>query len=100
MSLAGGDSEGEGYVMLRGEPMCDYHWNKAAGDVVCRQLGFSGLTKITLESEFGPVPSTKFSRHNLRCFGNETRVEDCQMMTMDDCPGGGGAGVLCWKGKF
>ena len=39
--------------------------------VVCRQLGFPGVDRATIESEFGSVSST-FAMDNVRCQGKNT----------------------------
>ena len=50
VTLVGGGGPWEGNVMVDGEPVCDDGWSRAAGEVVCRQLNFSGLDRITTNS--------------------------------------------------
>ena len=94
VSLAGGANASEGNVLVDGRPVCDDLWDAAAGEVVCRQLGFASLVQITVRSRFGQV-SASFAMDDVGCTGNETRLEDCGYSTTDDCTGWEGAGVVC-----
>jgi len=92
--LGGRGSVNSGNVMVDGKPVCDDEWGLEDGAVVCRQLGFPGVERVTKESEFGTVSST-FSMDNVRCQGNETDLGDCWHRDADDCDGTEAAGVVC-----
>ena len=55
--LFGGSGDHEGNVHYGGNPVCDDNWDTNDGRVVCRQLGYHGLIKITKDSQFGRVSS-------------------------------------------
>ena len=46
IKLIGGESEEQGNVYVDGKPVCDDGWNINAGQVACRQLGYSGVMEI------------------------------------------------------
>lgn len=52
IKLIGGEGEGQGNVYVDGKPVCDDGWNENAGKVACKQLGYSGVRKIT-SGEYG-----------------------------------------------
>jgi len=90
-------SKREGNVLVDGSPVCDDDWDRQDGEVVCRQLGFPGLERVTSQSHFGRVSPT-FAMDNVRCNGSERRLEDCHHETDDDCGAEEGAGVVCSLG--
>lgn len=94
LCLTGSKSRHSGNVMIADKPVCDDEWGLEEAAVVCRQLGFSGVERASLESEFGTVSST-FAMDNVRCVGNETRLTDCRHKSGDDCDGHEAAGVVC-----
>ena len=94
MRLVGGDGPSQGNVFIGGEPICDDNWQEADGAVVCRQLGFAGLSQITKQSAFGPVPA-EFAMDDVGCTGSEERLQDCEHVAFDNCGTGEGAGVIC-----
>ena len=53
--------------------MLDDSWDITDGGVVCRQLGFSGIRRITSRSSFGNV-SANFEMDNVNCIGHETSL--------------------------
>ena len=65
--------------------------------VVCRQLGFDGLARITHESQFGRVDST-FAMDDVHCTGDETTIQECEYDPYDNCSPAEGAGVICEGG--
>jgi len=101
----GADHEGNVYIGVGSgisKPVCDDSWDSNDGIVVCRELGYPGLVKVTRESHYGNVSSdwdrsnpNDFAADNVRCKGSETRLADCSFDTQDDCSGGEGAGVVC-----
>ena len=92
--LEGGRSRGAGHVMVAGRPVCDDEWDLEDAAVVCRQLGFPGVERVTLESEFGTV-SSSFAMDDVRCAGNESSLAECGHKKGDDCDGHEAAGVVC-----
>jgi len=65
-------------------------------DVVCKQLGFLGAARATIESEFGNVHDT-FSYDNVDCYGTEDALDDCTHVNEDEenCSGNEAAGAIC-----
>jgi len=92
--IEGGISRNEGNVIVNGKPVCDDNWGLEDAAVVCRQLGFPGVESATAESAFGTV-SSEYSMDDVRCFGNETSLNDCYHKKKDACYGNEGAGVVC-----
>ena len=86
-------------MFIDDSPVCDDHWDTRDGEVVCRQLGFSGLARVTSNSHFGSVPSS-FVMDDVECNGDEDRLEDCSATWNyeDNCSGSEGAGVVCLTG--
>jgi Ca2+-binding EF-hand superfamily protein len=85
---------GSGNVMVNGAPVCDDGWDMSDGAVVCRQLGFFGIERVTSSSYFGSV-SSNFAMDDVQCDGSEARLQDCRYNANDNCGGGEGAGVIC-----
>ena len=52
-------------------------WTDAEGDVVCRQLGFTGV-KMTRENAYHGRGSGRILLDNVRCTGNESYIWDCK----------------------
>ncbi|KAM9770613.1 neurotrypsin isoform 1-T1 [Menidia menidia] len=79
--LVGGRSESEGTVEVfhagQWGSICDDQWDDSDAEVVCRQLGLSGVARAWGQAHFG-----KSSGHvwldEVRCTGNE--------LTLDQCP--------------
>ena len=94
LCLEGGQSRVSGHVMIGGKPVCDDEWDLEDAAVVCRQLGFPGVKRVTRESEFGTV-SSSFAMDDVRCVGNETSLGECRHKAGDDCDGHEAAGVVC-----
>jgi len=94
LSLVGGPNPHSGNVMIGGLPVCDDDWDDADGTVVCRQLGYYGLDRVTRGSRFGRV-SESFAMDDVRCSGDEESLQDCQFNPSDNCGGEEGAGVIC-----
>jgi len=94
--LLGGAGSFEGNVYYSGKPVCDDNWDSRDGDVVCRQLGFHALVRVTKQSMFGTV-STDFGMDNVACSGSELKLDECEYNRIDDCGAREGAGVICDK---
>ena len=58
-----------------------------------RMLGYPH-GRPTIQSHFGNVHHT-FAMDNVQCVGDETSLLDCPHVTVDDCSGSEGAGVVC-----
>lgn len=75
--------------------VCDDYWGDEDAGVVCRQLGFAdgrGVKGAQFGRGKGPV-----WLDNLRCTGNESRIEDCphNSYAVQNCNHGEDAGVYC-----
>ena len=53
------------------------------GHVVCRQLGYTGAEQVFHRAVFGPVKGPMWI-WNIRCYGNETKIQQCRVKTLDD----------------
>ena len=104
IDLVGGNSSNTGNVWTSNGcdgtygPVCDRYWRKEESDVVCRQLGYDyGFPSHN--SYYGSV-GTNFSMDSVRCFGNESIIQDCPHLPYHDkkhCGKSDGAGVRCCK---
>ncbi|XP_036428468.1 neurotrypsin [Colossoma macropomum] len=98
--LVGGDSRKEGRVevFLNGEwgSICDSGWNDVSAAVVCRQLGFTGVSKARPMGYFG-VGKGPIHLANVRCTGKESFLGECPAKGPDShvCKHGQDAGVVC-----
>ena len=56
--------------------VCDETWDKYDGGVACRQMGFDGIKTVTSHH----LISSKYPGwlHNVRCFGGEKTLLQCQ----------------------
>ncbi|XP_011666645.2 deleted in malignant brain tumors 1 protein [Strongylocentrotus purpuratus] len=99
LRLTNGTSSHDGILQIMGNSssswgsVCGDTWTAAAGEVACRQLGFSGY----LNSSFSdPSNSTNSGHdddpwtffHGFRCYGSERRLEVCpdaEWDTVDAC---------------
>uniref|UniRef100_A0AAY5F564 Neurotrypsin n=1 Tax=Electrophorus electricus TaxID=8005 RepID=A0AAY5F564_ELEEL len=93
-----GRKEGRVEVFLNGEwgSICDYGWNDVSAAVICRQLGFTGISKVRPMGYFGagkgPVHLT-----NVRCTGKEASLGECPAKELKShvCKHSQDAGVVC-----
>ncbi|XP_045393267.1 neurotrypsin [Lemur catta] len=98
--LAGGRSAWEGRVelYLAGQwgTVCDDQWDDADAEVVCRQLGLSGIAKAWSGAYFGEG-SGPVVLDEVRCTGNELSIEQCARSSwgQHDCGHREDAGVSC-----
>ena len=98
--LVGSENSNEGRVEVfyEGEwgTVCDDYWDITDANVVCRQLGFSGASDVSIEAGFGEgVGATLLD--DVQCTGNEERLEDCPSGGWRDenCGHSEDAGVIC-----
>ncbi|XP_070408687.1 neurotrypsin isoform X2 [Nothobranchius furzeri] len=102
--LVGGESSREGRVeiYLSGQwgTICDDGWTDNDAEVVCRQLGFSGVAKARVMAYFGEGTGP-IHVDNVRCSGNERSLADCIKQTpgTHNCRHSEDAGVICDYGE-
>ncbi|XP_050429469.1 lysyl oxidase homolog 2 [Adelges cooleyi] len=98
--LVDADNEYEGNVeilhMGKWGAVCDDEWDVRDGQVVCRQLGFDRLLKVTHNSHFGQT-TRSYWMDNIRCGGEEKELSDCRFDSWgeSDCDPSEAAGVVC-----
>lgn len=98
--LAGGSSAHEGRVELyhagQWGTVCDDQWDDADAEVVCRQLGLSGIAKAWNQAYFGEG-SGPVLLDEVRCTGNELSIEQCPKSSWGEhnCGHKEDAGVSC-----
>ncbi|XP_049576030.1 neurotrypsin [Syngnathus scovelli] len=98
--LVGGESPREGRVeiYLSGQwgTVCDDGWTDRDAEVVCRQMGFSGLAKARVMAYFGEGAGP-IHVDNVKCSGDERSIADCikQAPGTHNCRHSEDAGVIC-----
>ena len=63
----------QGHVTVGGLPVCDDGWDMKDGSVVCRQLGYTGVLRVTTRSQYGNYTESNFSMDDVNCRGDEVR---------------------------
>ncbi|XP_012686740.2 neurotrypsin [Clupea harengus] len=102
--LVGGENTHEGRVeILVGSQwgtICDDGWTDRDAEVVCRQLGYSGLAKARNMAYFGEGQGP-IHVDNIKCTGVERSLSDCikQPFGMHNCRHSEDAGVICNYGQ-
>ncbi|XP_053767879.1 neurotrypsin isoform X2 [Desmodus rotundus] len=100
LRLAGGSSKREGRVELfhsgQWGTVCDNQWDDADAEVVCRQLGLSGVARAWTQAHFG-AGAGPVLLGEVHCTGNELSVEQCPRSPWGEhnCGHGEDAGVSC-----
>nr|Q5G267.1 RecName: Full=Neurotrypsin; AltName: Full=Serine protease 12; Flags: Precursor [Macaca mulatta]AAW57542.1 neurotrypsin [Macaca mulatta] len=98
--LVGGSSVHEGRVELyhagQWGTICDDQWDDADAEVICRQLGLSGIAKAWHQAYFGEG-SGPVMLDEVRCTGNELSIEQCPKSSWGEhnCGHKEDAGVSC-----
>ncbi|XP_046513022.1 neurotrypsin isoform X2 [Equus quagga] len=98
--LAGGSNVHEGRVELyhagQWGTVCDDQWDDADAEVICRQLGLSGIAKAWNQAYFGEG-SGPVMLDEVRCTGNELSIEQCPKSSWGEhnCGHKEDAGVSC-----
>ncbi|ERE87009.1 neurotrypsin [Cricetulus griseus] len=98
--LTGGNSGHEGRVELyhsgQWGTICDDQWDDADAEVICRQLGLSGIAKAWHRAHFGEG-SGPILLDEVRCTGNELSIEQCSKSSWGEhnCGHKEDAGVSC-----
>ena len=77
-------------------PVCQYGWGREEAAVVCRQLGYPGVSLPTVHSQYGHV-QTPYAMDNLNCTGGEGFLQECAYSTNSFCNKYEAAGVVCYK---
>ncbi|XP_049328322.1 neurotrypsin [Astyanax mexicanus] len=102
--LVGGENEREGRVEIsvggQWGTVCDDGWTDQDAEVVCRQLGFSGLAKARVMAYFGEGEGP-IHVDNVKCTGGERSLADCikQPFGTHNCRHSEDAGVICNYGQ-
>uniref|UniRef100_A0A4W2F490 Neurotrypsin n=1 Tax=Bos indicus x Bos taurus TaxID=30522 RepID=A0A4W2F490_BOBOX len=100
LRLVGGSSVREGRVEVyhagQWGTVCDDQWDDADAEVVCRQLGLSGIAKAWNQAYFGEG-SGPVMLDEVRCTGNELSIEQCPKSSWGEhnCDHKEDAGVSC-----
>ncbi|XP_037133612.1 neurotrypsin [Syngnathus acus] len=80
LRLVGGEEDFEGRVEVfhsgRWGSVCDDQWDDRDAEVVCRQLGFSGVAKAWSWAHFGQG-SGPILLDAVKCTGNELFLDEC-----------------------
>ncbi|KAL6466899.1 hypothetical protein MHYP_G00247030, partial [Metynnis hypsauchen] len=103
--LVGGENEREGRVeiLVAGQwgTICDDGWTDQDAEVVCRQLGYSGLAKARVMAYFGEGEGP-IHVDNVKCTGSERSLADCikQPFGTHNCRHSEDAGVICNYGQL
>ncbi|XP_012583423.1 PREDICTED: neurotrypsin isoform X2 [Condylura cristata] len=98
--LVGGSKTYEGRVELyhadQWGTVCDDQWDDADAEVICRQLGLSGIAKAWNQAHFGEG-SGPVLLDEVRCTGNELSIEQCPKSSWGEhnCGHKEDAGVSC-----
>ncbi|XP_056441951.1 neurotrypsin [Gadus chalcogrammus] len=98
--LVGGVSGSEGRVEVfhggQWGSVCDDQWDDRDAEVVCRQLGLSGIPRAWGQARFGEG-SGRMWLDEVRCTGNELSLEQCPKASWGDhdCLHSEDAGVSC-----
>ncbi|XP_008178980.2 lysyl oxidase homolog 2 [Acyrthosiphon pisum] len=98
--LVDGESEYEGNVEImhlgKWGAICDDEWDSREGQVVCRQLGYNGTSRVTHSSHFGQT-ARKYWMDNTQCGGQELEISECRFDSWgeNDCDPSEAAGVVC-----
>ncbi|XP_061772617.1 neurotrypsin-like, partial [Nerophis ophidion] len=101
MRLVGGETLREGRVelYLSGQwgTVCDDGWTDQDAEVVCRQMGYSGVAKARVMAYFGEGTGP-IHLDNVECGGHERAIADCikqQAPVTHNCRHSEDAGVIC-----
>uniref|UniRef100_A0A8C4SHU6 Neurotrypsin n=1 Tax=Erpetoichthys calabaricus TaxID=27687 RepID=A0A8C4SHU6_ERPCA len=98
--LADGESQKEGRVEVfqNGQwgTVCDDGWTDRDATVVCRQLGFEGLSKARSMAYFGEGQGP-IHLDNVKCSGHEQTLRQCEAQEQGkhNCRHSEDAGVIC-----
>jgi deleted-in-malignant-brain-tumors protein 1 len=76
--------------------ICDYYWGISDGNVVCRQLGFTGANEVRNRAYYGDGSGPILLTY-VGCYGTESYIWDCSHSAPNkhDCSHSSDAGVEC-----
>lgn len=76
--------------------VCDDEWDMRDAGVICRQLGYVKALSVSHSAYYG-MGMGPIWMDNVKCVGNETRLQDCPFKgwNVTDCNHGNDAGVVC-----
>ncbi|XP_076295127.1 lysyl oxidase homolog 3A [Lasioglossum baleicum] len=100
VKLVGGQHSYEGNVEILHDgkwgSVCDDEWDYLEAAVVCRQLGFDGAIKPTVNGHFGQA-RRRYWMDNVYCDGSEDELSKCRFdgWATSDCESSETAGVIC-----
>ena len=107
--LSGGYAPYAGHVMVYHQgvwgTVCDNGWDENDAAVVCRELGYPGVTMATKDSFYEYGPAGVINIELVGCYGNETKLSQCSYKTSAEqsvCRtkwGRNEAGVICEAGN-
>ncbi|KAG9337093.1 hypothetical protein JZ751_029761 [Albula glossodonta] len=104
LRLVGGETAMEGrveiYINGQWGTICDDGWTDRDADVVCRQLGYTGVSKARTMAYFGEGEGP-IHVDNVKCTGSERSLADCikQPIGTHNCRHTEDAGVICNYGQ-
>ncbi|XP_071842198.1 uncharacterized protein [Apostichopus japonicus] len=78
--------------------VCDDYWDVTDGNVVCRQLGFSGAISVQSNAFYGGGEDPT-NMDDVQCLGGEDRLADCVHVDSlnENCGHSEDAGVVCFS---
>ena len=74
--------------------ICDDYWNIAAGNVVCRILGYGSAISAPTQAFFGAGDGS-IILDNVQCDGGEKSLFGCKHDLQNDCVQSEAAGLVC-----
>lgn len=76
--------------------VCDDDWDIKDANVACRQLGFNrGAAKFVSASWYGEAEDGLYLMDDVKCAGDEKRLQKCSYNIDHDCDKNEAAGVIC-----
>ena len=100
LRLVGGSAPSEGRLEILHDnqwgTVCDDEFDARDADVACRQLGYASASEFfgALRHSFGPGTGPIWL-DNLRCTGEETRLDQCQHTKAHNCHHVEDVGLAC-----
>ena len=86
--LSGGFAPYAGHVIVYHQgvwgTVCDNGWDDNDAAVVCRELGYPGVTMATKGSFYGYGSAGTINIELVGCYGNETKLSQCSYTTSAD----------------
>ena len=100
ITLVNGDGPNEGrlLVLINGTfgAICDDYFGYVEAQVACRQLNYTGATRVAGLREFGTGDiSEPIYLDDIICAGNENYLNECVYSTGHNCDHSEDVGVVC-----